>query len=111
MDIIDYFKIFFPTASKDEIKELIEKSNKLICQHSMEKFITPDLNELYYKSEKYYEQADMIVDYAQTLYKILKELKKENKEHIDYHLIEKLEKRRWRTYRLLFNWKVRIKPY
>ena len=66
MDILDYFKIFFPTASKEEIKELIEKSNKLICQHSMEKFITPDLNELYYKSEKYYEQADMIVDYAQT---------------------------------------------
>ena len=76
MDILDYFKIFFPTASKEEIKELIEKSNKLICQHSMEKFITPDLNELYYKNEKYYEQADMIVDYAQTLYKILKRTKK-----------------------------------
>jgi len=97
MDIIDYFKIFFPTASKDEIKELIEKSNKLICQHSMEKFITPDLNELYYKSEKYYEQADMIVDYAQTLYKILKELKKEDGEHIDYYLIEKLESNHIRT--------------
>ncbi len=97
MNIIDYFKIFFPTASKDEIKELIEKSNKLICQHSMEKFITPDLNELYYKNEKYYEQADMIVDYAQTLYKILKELKKENKEHIDYYLIQKLESNHIRT--------------
>lgn len=97
MDILDYFKIFFPTASKDEIKELIEKSNKLICQHSMEKFITPDLNELYYKNEKYYEQVDMIVNYAQTLYKILKELKKENKEHIDYYLIEKLESNHIRT--------------
>ena len=97
MDILDYFKIFFPTASKEEIKELIEKSNKLICQHSMEKFITPDLNELYYKNEKYYEQADMIVDYAQTLYKILKELKKENKEHIDYYLIQKLESNHIRT--------------
>lgn len=97
MDIIDYFKIFFPTASKEEIKELIEKSNKLICQHSMEKFITPDLNELYYKNEKYYEQVDMIVNYAQTLYKILKELKKENKEHIDYYLIEKLESNHIRT--------------
>ena len=97
MDILDYFKIFFPTASKEEIKQLIEKSNKLICQHSMEKFITPDLNELYYKNEKYYEQADMIVDYAQTLYKILKELKKENKEHIDYYLIQKLESNHIRT--------------
>ena len=97
MDILDYFKIFFPTASKEEIKELIEKSNKLICQHSMEKFITPDLNELYYKNEKYYEQADMIVDYAQTLYKILKELKKENKEYIDYYLIQKLESNHIRT--------------
>lgn len=57
MDIVNYFKIFFPTDSKEEIKELIEKSNKLICQHSMEKFITPELNELYYKNEKYYEQA------------------------------------------------------
>lgn len=97
MDILDYFKIFFPTASKEEIKQLIEKSNKLICQHSMEKFITPDLNELYYKNEKYYEQADMIVNYAQTLYKILKELKKENKEHIDYYLIQKLESNHIRT--------------
>ena len=97
MDILDYFKIFFPTASKEEIKELIEKSNKLICQHSMEKFITPDLNELYYKNEKYYEQVDMIVNYAQTLYKILKELKKENKEHIDYYLIQKLESNHIRT--------------
>lgn len=97
MNIIDYFKIFFPTASKEEIKGLIEKSNKLICQHSMEKFITPDLNELYYKNEKYYEQADMIVNYAQTLYKILKELKKENKEYIDYYLIQKLESNHIRT--------------
>ena len=97
MDILDYFKIFFPTASKEEIKELIEKSNKLICQHSMEKFITPDLNELYYKNEKYYEQVDMIVNYAQTLYKILKELKKENKEYIDYYLIQKLESNHIRT--------------
>ena len=97
MDILDYFKIFFPTASKEEIKELIEKSNKLICQHSMEKFITPDLNELYYKNEKYYEQVDMIVNYAQTLYNILKELKKEDGEHIDYYLIEKLESNHIRT--------------
>ncbi len=97
MDILDYFKIFFPTASKDEIKELIEKSNKLICQHSMEKFITPDLNELYYKNEKYYEQVDMIVNYAQMLYNILKELKKDNGENIYHSLIEKLESNHIRT--------------
>lgn len=52
--------------------ELIKKSNKLICQHSMEKFITSDLNELYYQNDKYYEQVDMIIEYAQTLYNILK---------------------------------------
>lgn len=97
MEILDYFKIFFPTATNKEINDIIEKSNKLLCQHSMEKFITPDLNELYYKNEKYYEQADMIVNYAQTLYNILKELKKENKEHIDYYLIEKLESNHIRT--------------
>ena len=97
MDILDYFRIFFPTASKEEIKELIEKSNKLICQHSMEKFITPDLNEIYYKNEKYYEQADMIVNYAQTLYNILKELKKEDGENIQYYLIERLESNHIRT--------------
>ena len=97
MEILDYFKIFFPTATNKKINDIIEKSNKLLCQRSMEKFITPDLNELYYKNEKYYEQADMIVNYAQTLYKILKELKKENKEHIDYSLIEKLESNHIRT--------------
>ena len=84
IDIVDYFKIFFPTAGKEEIKEIIEKSNKLICQRSMEKFITPDLNKLYYRNEKYYEQVDQIVSYAQTLYNILKELKKEDSEYIDY---------------------------
>lgn len=97
LDIVDYFKIFFPTASKEEVKGIIEKSNKLICQHSMEKFITPDLNELYYKNEKYYEQAEQIVSYAQTLYNILKELKKEDNEHIDYSLITKLESNHIRT--------------
>ena len=97
IEILDYFKIFFPTATNKEINDIIEKSNKLLCQRSMEKFITPDLNELYYKNEKYYEQADMIVNYAQTLYNILKELKKENKEHIDYYLIQKLESNHIRT--------------
>ena len=63
----------------------------------MEKFIAPDLNELYYRNEKYYEQADKIVSYAQTLYNILKELKKENKEYIDYSLIAKLESNHIRT--------------
>ena len=63
----------------------------------MEKFITPDLNELYYKNEKYYEQADQIISYAQTLYNILKELKKENSEYIDYSLIAKLESNHIRT--------------
>ena len=97
MDIINYFKIFFPTASKEEIKEIIEKSNKLICQRSMEKFITPELNKLYYKNEKYYEQADQIVSYAQTLYNILKELKKDDNEYINHSLIEKLESNHIRT--------------
>ena len=97
MDIIDYFKVFFPTATKEEIKDIIEKSNNLICQHSMEKFIVPELNKLYYQNEKYYEQADMIVNYAQTLYNILKELKKEDNENIDYSLIEKLESNHIRT--------------
>jgi hypothetical protein len=97
MDIVNYFKIFFPTDSKEEIKELIEKSNKLICQHSMEKFITPELNELYYKNEKYYEQAEKIVNHAQTLYNILKELKKESGEKIKYSIISKLESNHIRT--------------
>ena len=97
MNIENYFKIFFPTASKEEIKEIIEKSNKLICQRSMEKFITPELNELYYKNEKYYEQAEQIINYAQTLYNILKEIKKEDSEYIDYSLIAKLESNHIRT--------------
>lgn len=97
MNIDNYFKIFFPTASKEEIKEIIEKSNKLICQRSMEKFITPDLNELYYKNEKYYEQADQIVSYAKTLYNILKELKKESGEPIRHSIISKLESNHIRT--------------
>lgn len=97
MEIVDYFKVFFPTATDKEIEKLIEKSNKLICMRSMEKFITPELNELYYKNEKYYEQVDMIVSYAQTLYNILRELKKEKGENIQYSLIEKLESNHIRT--------------
>lgn len=97
MDILDYFKIFFPTATDKEINSIIEESNKLLSQRSMEKFITPDINKLYYKNEKYYEQADMIVNYAQTLYKILVELKKSDKEYIDTSLIEKLESNHIRT--------------
>ena len=97
MEIVNYFKVFFPTATDKEIEKLIEKSNKLICMRSMEKFITPELNELYYKNEKYYEQVDMIVSYAQTLYNILKELKKEKGENIQHSLIEKLESNHIRT--------------
>ena len=97
MNIENYFKIFFPTASKEEIKEIIEKSNKLICKRSMEKFIVPELNELYYKNEKYYEQAEQIVDYAQSLYNILRELKKESGEPIKHSLISKLESNHIRT--------------
>lgn len=97
MEIVDYFKVFFPTATDKEIEKLIEKSNKLICMRSMEKFITPELNELYYKNEKYYEQVDMIVNYAQTLYNILRELKKETGENIQHSLIEKLESNHIRT--------------
>ena len=63
----------------------------------MEKFITPELNELYYENEKYYEQADQIVSYAQTLYNILKELKKESGETIKHSLISKLESNHIRT--------------
>lgn len=97
MEILDYFKVFFPTATNKEINDIIEKSNKLLSQRSMEKFITPDLNKLYYENEKYYEQADMIVSYAQTLYNILLELKKDDGEYIDYSLIEKLESNNIRT--------------
>ena len=97
MDIITYFKVFFQTATDEEIKDLIEKSNNIICQQSMEKFIVPELNKLYYQNEKYYEQAEMIISYAQTLYKILKELKKADNENIDYSLIEKLESNHIRT--------------
>jgi len=97
MEILDYFKVFFPTATDKEIKKIIEKSNKLLSQRSMEKFIIPDLNKLYYENEKYYEQADMIVSYAQTLYNILLELKKDDREYIDHSLIEKLESNNIRT--------------
>ena len=97
MGILDYFKVFFPTATDKEINEIIEKSNKLLSQRSMERFITPDLNKLYYENEKYYEQADMIVSYAQTLYKILLELKKDDGEYVDHSLIEKLESNNIRT--------------
>ena len=52
---------------------------------------------MYYQNKKYYEQAEMIISYAQTLYKILKELKKADNENIDYSLIEKLESNHIRT--------------
>lgn len=42
----------------------------------MEKFISPEINNLLFENEKYYEQVDMIIKYAQFMYNILKELKK-----------------------------------
>lgn len=89
--LIEYFKIFFPIATDEEIKELIEKINKLIYEHSMEKFISPEINNLFFKNEKYYEQVDMIIKYAQFLYNTLKELKKDNGEYINTREINKLE--------------------
>ena len=68
MKIIDYFKIFFPNATDEEIKELLEKVNKNIYEHSMEKFISPEINNLLFENEKYYEQVDMIIKYAQFMY-------------------------------------------
>jgi hypothetical protein len=97
MEILDYFKKFFPTSIEKEINKLIEQTNKQICQHSMEKFITHDLNDLYYKNEKYFEQADMIIEYAQIIYKALLELKKSENEYTDTQLIERIETKHIRT--------------
>lgn len=91
IELIEYFKIFFPTTTEEEIKKLIEKINKLIYEHSMEKFISPEINNLIYKNEKYCEQVDMIIKYAQFMYNTLKELKKDNGEYIDTREINKLE--------------------
>lgn len=89
--IIEYFKIFFPTTTDKEIEELIEKINKFIYEHSMEKFISPEINSLLYQNEKYYEQVEMIIKYAQFMYNTLKELSKANDEYIDVSEINKLE--------------------
>ena len=89
--LIEYFKIFFPTTTDKEIEELIEKINKFIYEHSMEKFISPEINNLLYQNEKYYEQVEMIIKYAQFMYNTLKELSKANNEYIDVSEINKLE--------------------
>ena len=89
--LIEYFKIFFPTTTDKEIEELIEKINKFIYEHSMEKFISPEINNLLYQNEKYYEQVEMIIKYAQFMYNTLKELSKANDEYIDVSEINKLE--------------------
>lgn len=91
IELIEYFKIFFPTTNEEEIKKLIEKINKFIYEYSMEKFISPQINNLIYKNEKYCEQVDMIIKYAQFMYNTLKELKKDNGEYIDTREINKLE--------------------
>lgn len=97
MELLDYFKKFFPTSADEEISNLIEETNKQVCQHSMEKFITHDLNDLYYKNEKYFEQVDMIVEYAQIVYKALLKLKKEEQNLVDTKLIERIETNHIRT--------------
>ena len=91
MKIVDYFKIFFPIATDEEIKKLLEKVNKNIYERRMEKFISPEINNLLFENEKYYEQVDMIIKYAQFMYNILKELKKDNGEYINTREINKLE--------------------
>ena len=57
----------------------------------MEKFISPEINNLLYQNEKYYEQVEMIIKYAQFMYNTLKELSKANNEYIDVSEINKLE--------------------
>ena len=57
----------------------------------MEKFISPEINSLLYQNEKYYEQVEMIIKYAQFMYNTLKELSKANDEYIDVSEINKLE--------------------
>ena len=87
---------------EDTDKLLIDYVNEygllgLIHNLPVNRYYTLDKNKLYYRNEKYYEQVDQIVSYAQTLYNILKELKKEDSEYIDYSLIAKLESNHIRT--------------
>lgn len=91
IDLTEYFKIFFPACDKKEIINLIEQINKVVYSNSMEKIIIQDYNNLIYQNEKYYEQVDMIIKYAQFLYNILKEITKGEDTYKDFNEIEKLE--------------------
>ena len=97
MNILDYFKVFFPTASDEEIKQLIDETNKQACTTAMEKFITHDLNDLYFKNEKYFERVDMLVYYAQIVYRTLLDLKKDWHKVDERETIERIEGNHIRT--------------
>lgn len=90
MKINEYFMVFFPTYSEEDIKNIINKSNEIITQDGvMEKYIVPALNDLYFKNENYFEPANMIISYAQTMYQALNEARKN--EHIDDSIINRIE--------------------
>ena len=79
----EYLKLFMPKLDNNKIKLLIQKCRKEISPKIMEKYLTPELNELLIFSKNYGEPVDMILQYSKILYE---------------HLIHFAEKRHLRSY-------------
>lgn len=71
MNLKDYLKIFMPKSTEKQIETLIEKCKKNIKPTIMEKYLTPELNELLIFSENYAEPVYMFEQYAKLLYTTL----------------------------------------
>lgn len=71
MELKDYMKIFMPKSTEKQIETLILKCRKIIKPTVMEKYLTPELNELLIFSENYAEPVYMFEQYAKLLYTTL----------------------------------------
>lgn len=77
MPLKEYLQYFMPKLSNDGINKLIQKCKHEVTPSTMEKYLTPALNEYLIYSKDYTEPVDMILQYAKALYESL------------YNLIEK----------------------
>ena len=69
--LTEYLKMFMPKSTDKQIVSLIEKCRNEILETTMEKYLTPSLNEYLIFNENYAEPYEMILNYAKTLYQSL----------------------------------------
>lgn len=71
INVEEYLKFFFPKLNKREINSLIKKCKDVASDTRKEDYLTSIMNEYLIYSEHYAEPAQLILNYARSLYKNL----------------------------------------